>query len=349
MRNKRRFNPIPTASGGIARAAYARALEAGLDVGPLLKSAFLTTHQVKNTRFRIPVKNQIKFLNAVADALPDPFLGINLAEGIELRELGLVYYVLASSETLGDALRRVARYSRISNEGVHITCRDQKDIALKFDYIGVARSTDRHQIEFFVVILLRICRQLSGRYLLPRSVKLAHRRTELPAGIKQVFGCDVVFGSSADEVAYPRAVKSMPAINADPYLNSLLVKYCEEALPDRRVRSGAWRLRVENAIAPLLPHGLAKLGEIAQRLGVSGRTLARLLAAEGCTFRGILDALRSDLARSYLREQNVPISEAAWLLGFREVSAFNHACKRWTGATPKQLRSAGVEISADAR
>src|SRR5262249_16908514 len=69
MRKRPQFSAIPTASGGIARAAYARALEARLEVGPLLKSCDLTTHQIKNSQFRIPCNNQIKFLNAVADEL----------------------------------------------------------------------------------------------------------------------------------------------------------------------------------------------------------------------------------------------------------------------------------------
>jgi AraC-like DNA-binding protein len=160
----------------------------------------------------------------------------------------------------------------------------------------------------------------------------------LPAEIKKVFGCEVAFGSDVDEVVYPQRAASIATVNADTYLNSLLVKYCEEALSSRRVQSGAWRLKVENAIVPLLPHGQAKIGEIAKRLGVSERTLMRLLASEGCTFSGILDAMRLDLGKSYLREQNLPNSEVAWLLGFGEVGAFSHACKRWTGKTAKQLR-----------
>lgn len=347
MHNKPRFSAIPTASGGIARVAYARALEARLEVGPLLKSSNLSPHQIQDSRFRIPVKNQIKFLNVVADELPDPFLGIHLAERIDLREMELLYYVAASSETLGDALRRLARYSGIKNEGIRITCREGKHITVKFEYVGVARLSDRHQIEFFVVTLLRICRQLTGLSLSPIAINLAHRRTELPAGIKKLFGCKVVFGSSVDEVIYPGLVKSISTVSSDPYLNSLLVRYCEEALSNRRVQSGPWRLRVENAIVPLLPHGQAKIGEIAGRLGVSVRTLARLLAAERCTFNGILDALRLDLTKSYLTEANLPISEVAWLLGFGEVSSFFHACKRWTGKTPKQVRSAEATILTD--
>jgi AraC-like DNA-binding protein len=32
------------------------------------------------------------------------------------------------------------------------------------------------------------------------------------------------------------------------------------------------------------------------------------------------------------------VSEIAWLLGFKEVSAFTHAFRRWTGQTPTQAR-----------
>ena len=348
MRKKARFSSLPTASGAIARAAYARALEARLEVEPLLKSSGLTPQQIKNSQVRVPVKNQIKFLNLVAKELPDPFLGIHLAEGIELREMGLPYYVIASSETLGDALRRLARYSGITNEGVRITCHEGKDITVRFDYVGVSRLSDHHQIECFVAILLRLCRLLTGRSLSPTGIKFAHRRAELPAEIKKVFGCKVSFGSDADEVVYPRLADTIASVNADPHLNSLLVRYCEEALSNRRVHSDAWRLKVENAIVPLLPHGQAKIGEIAKTLGVSTRTLARLLASEGCTFSEILEAMRLDLAKSYLRDQNMQTSEVAWLLGFAEASAFSHACKRWTGKTPKQLQSAGVKSLTEA-
>ena len=77
--------------------------------------------------------------------------------------------------------------------------------------------------------------------------------------------------------------------------------------------------------------------EIARRLGLSHRTLARRLADEGVSFSQILDELKLDLAKRYLRE-GLSISRIAWLLGYREVSAFTHAFKRWTGQSPKQMR-----------
>jgi AraC-like DNA-binding protein len=48
-----------------------------------------------------------------------------------------------------------------------------------------------------------------------------------------------------------------------------------------------------------------------------------------------------------LTEENLPISEVTWLLGFGEVSSFFHACKRWTGKTPKQVQSAEATVLSD--
>jgi AraC-like DNA-binding protein len=346
MRNSNAFrlNAIPTATGWIARAAFERASER-LNVEPLLKQAGLSLQQINSSDARIGARNQIRFLELVAHELPDEFLGLRLAQHFDLRELGLLYYVQASSETLGDAMRRVARYCAIHNEGVNITYRHSKEISMTCEYVGVARTADRHQMEFFIATLVRLCRQLTGRHLGPSRIRLVHRRSELAPEFKTLFGCEIEFGSDIDEVAYPAPCARLPVVDADPYLNSLLIKYCDEALSMRRVKSTAWRLSVENAIAPLLPHGQARIAEIAQRLGVSPRTLERRLACEGMTFSRVLDELRFDLARRYLQEQDLPISEVAWLLGYRETSAFNHAFKRWTGKTPKQAHSESTIVS----
>ena len=141
----------------------------------------------------------------------------------------------------------------------------------------------------------------------------------------------------ADEILFPRSAGQARILGADPYLNRMLLSYCEEALA-RRTPRGSFRHEVMNALAPLLPHGKATAGEAARRLAVSQRTLARRLADEGVTFSDLLDQLRSDLAARYLADDDLPISQIAWLLGFREASGFSHAFKRWTGMTPRAAR-----------
>ena len=130
----------------------------------------LTVLQVQDPGARVAVMTQIKFLNLVANSLPNEFIGLRLAQNLGLRELGLFYYVLASSETLGEALTRVARYSAIDDEGVHITCHECKTIRMTFKYVGKAPIGDYHQIEFFIAALLRISRQLTGRHCLQAAL-----------------------------------------------------------------------------------------------------------------------------------------------------------------------------------
>ena len=334
----RRVELPPTANGGIARAACARAKAAGLDIDPFLKQANLTLRQINNADVRIAVKNQVAFLNLLAVALEDDFLGICLAEILDLRELGLLYYVLASSKTLGDALKRVARYSGIHNEGVHITYREGNNATITFEYVGIARLSDRHQIEFFVAVLLRLCRELTARTLSPVDVSLRHPRGLLPAKIRAFFACEVVFGSPVDQVVFPLSIKDISIVGDNSYLNSLLQRFCDEALAKRRIRHRDWRGKIENAITPLSPHGQANVTQVAQQLAVSRRTLARRLKSEGSTFAAVLNDVRQHLAKRYLQERRLQISEVAWLLGFREASAFSHAFRRWTGCTPKQWR-----------
>jgi AraC-like DNA-binding protein len=329
---------FPTASGALTRLAYRHALEGKLVVGALLRKARLTLLQIDNASLRLSVNSQINFLNLVAEGLGDGLFGFHLARNFDLREIGTLYYIMASSETLGDALQRVARYSRITNEAVHLRYQKNRDIVVGFEYIDVARHQDRHQIEFFMIALVRLVRHLSGHNLVPIRVNFTHHRIGFHTAFKSFFGCDVAFGGDRDEVAFPLAVALMPLASADPFLHAMLIAQCEQMHVDR-LRPAALRAGVENEIAPLLPHGNATASEIARQLGMSQRTLARHLAAEGLSFTVILDEMKFDLARRYLVEPDLPITTIAWLLGYQEVSAFTHAFKRWTGRTPKQARS----------
>jgi len=138
--NAQRLTQFPMASGGLVRLAYVCAVKEDLEVGPLLKKAGLTPQHIDNSAFRLNVKNQITFLNLVAGALGDELLGFHLAQNFDLREIGMLYYVMASSDTPGDALQRAARYSGIVNEGMHLKYRENEWLTITFEYIGVASN-----------------------------------------------------------------------------------------------------------------------------------------------------------------------------------------------------------------
>jgi AraC-like DNA-binding protein len=190
--------------------------------------------------------------------------------------------------------------------------------------------------------VLRICRVLTGQDLVPQHFSISHYRSEGTSEMARFVGTKVEFGGERDEFALNVDAREFPVIHADTYLNDLLVKYCEAALAYRRGDLGQLRTKVENAISSLLPHGRVLVEDVARSLGMSERTLARKLSDEGLNFTEILQQLRRDLAVRYLDDRKLHVSKIAWLIGFHEVSAFTHAFKRWTGKTPRQLRTAAA-------
>jgi AraC-like DNA-binding protein len=332
------FAGHPTAIGTLTRLAYAKAEAAGVNLGPILRRAHLTLSQVADPATRLRVENQISFLNLVGHEVRDEFLGFHLALAVDPREAGWLYYVVASSPTVGEAFRRGSRYCSMVNEGISLQYSDERDVVAEIEYVGVSRYLDRHQIEFAVALLVRIARNLTGLRIIPTAVRLTHPRTRLPPEIAEFFGGNITFGASVDQVVFDPSVKNLPVLTADGHLNKLLVEYCEQAIGYRVPNRGSFSSQVENALVPVLPHGKVRINEIARQLGLSQRTLARRLSSEGTTFSELLDRLRGDLAKRYLADGGISISEIAWLLGYNEVSSFTHAFRRWTGMSPRQAR-----------
>ena len=337
---------MPTSIGLAAHLAVAHLERRGIDPAPLLAQSGLSQAAVAK-RQRVKVKSGIDFLERVSRAVGDDWLGLTLAADFDLREIGMLYYVAASSERFGDALKRLDRYERVANEALDLRIVKGTDCRIALSYKGVTRHVDRHLMEAFAVTLLRLCRQLVGREIVPLAASFVHHRSD-GRKIQRILGCEVSFDAYEDAISFDASVMDLPLVGYDPYLNDLMVKNCEDAIADRAPSISPFRTEIENIIAPLLPHAEARAKTVAHRLGLSERTFARRLEAEGLSFGEILDQLRRDLAVRYLQE-NLQASQIAWLIGFQQPSAFSHACRRWTGKTPSEFRRAHVPSRQGAR
>lgn len=335
----KQISSLRSCGGLLSRLAYARARQEGIDVEPLLRKAGLTVEAIENKDAPLGVRNQIKFVELVANAVHDNLLGFHLAYTCDPREIGLLYYVAASAETLLDALLRVARYSFVVNDGIVVTVKRDDRLRVCFQYSGVARHTDTHQIESWMAALIRVCRKVTDRDLKPVHVRIMHARTQDSRGIEKLLDSEIEIGTGADEVTFPAGSGDYPIVTADPYLNRLCVRCAEAALVRLQKKTSPLKIRVENAIATLLPHRQTRIDVVAAKLGMSAKTLARRLATEGSSFADILSTVRSALAHRYLADYGLQISEIAWLLGYSEIGAFTRAFQRWTGTNPRAARA----------
>src|SRR5689334_3297777 len=119
----------------MTRQACALVSAAGLELAPLLAQAGLTTAQIEDPNSRFPAQSQIKLLQLAANALRDDLLGFHLGRDSDLRQVGLLYYVLASSNVLGESLQRAERYSALNNEGIALRVGGKHATKLAFDYV----------------------------------------------------------------------------------------------------------------------------------------------------------------------------------------------------------------------
>ena len=143
------------------------------------------------------------------------------------------------------------------------------------------------------------------------------------------------------------ALLDAPCVAADPGLRAVLESHALERLrhlPENP--SVADRARA--LLAEELSRGAPTAALLAALLRMSLRTLDRALAAEGTSFRRLLEQLRREASARALAESRHSVSEVAFLLGFNDLSAFYRAFKRWTGQTPVQFRRARSALARSA-
>lgn len=151
-----------------------------------------------------------------------------------------------------------------------------------------------------------------------------------------------IFGQVPDEgdatLTYTRADARVPFVSDNPELwqateadlqSQAMIQSKGLPLSDR-VR--ATMLEAFSITEPNIAH-------ICGRLRLSRSTLLRRLSDEGITFQSLLDETRKDLAIRYLLKSDLNNQQIAHLVGYRDPNAFQRAFRKWTGMTPRALRS----------
>ena len=323
-----------------ARLVAKKLEQQGLAAIELLQRADVKPYVLNQKAARIPFYQHSALLDLAAKATENGCFGLDLAaKEIDPRDNGLLAYTAFSSNTFGEALKVVERYSHVLNEAIDVYVEfSPREATIDFQLSDARLATPRQAMEFAAANLVRTVRFLTNSRLHPVEVTFRHSRTLEIAKFERFFGCPVRFGTRHNSLTFSRSQLTLPLATVDKRLHELLSGYCEEILASREDSSPDLRHRVERIITKLLCKGEAETEAVAHELGMSIRTLGRRLADLGVSFAQILDELRHDLALKYLRDPNLSLSQIAFLLGYSELSAFSHAFRRWTKTTPGEWR-----------
>jgi len=96
--------------------------------------------------------------------------------------------------------------------------------------------------------------------------------------------------------------------------------------------------QLRREIARVLVKGEGGIEHLAKATGTSVRTLQRRLKDAGVNYSDLQNDVRKTLALNLLENETLALAEIAFSLGYSEVSAFNHAFRRWVGQSPGDYR-----------
>jgi AraC-like DNA-binding protein len=310
----------------------------GINAEPLLAAAELSRAQLMQAPGGVSVVSQHRFLELAASEIDDSLLGLRVAGEMDLRDIGLLFYLSASSATVAEALEHLAQYAATMNEEIRLEIRRRKhESILTFRHVLESEDPRRQHSEMITLAFNRVLRTLTNRDFAPSRITFAHARD---SGLKElhcILRCVVEFAQPTDSWVLPQRVMTLPIISEDSRLLEILKAQGNHLLSQRRSAAGL-RSLVEERLGSLLPSGRVQATSVAEQLGMSVRSLTRNLAEEGTSFGEVLDHLRHRLALRYLRDKHASLQQIAWLLGYSEIAAFNHAFRRWTGTSPGRVR-----------
>src|SRR5271170_2179465 len=311
----------------------------GIDAEPLLAKAGLARGQLSQEGAGVSVASQYRFLELAATETNDSLLGLHLAAEMDLQGAGILFYLAASSATVSEALENLARYAGTTNEAVLCEISRHKDETVLTVRPVRAHDEPRRQFsEFIALAAIRVLRMLTNRDFAASRMTFAHARNSELSDVHRILRCPVEFAHATDSWVFPQSVMELPIVSEDSHLLQILTAHADGLLAERRSAAGLQSI-VENQLLNLLPSGRVQAAAVAQQLGVSARSLTRHLAEEGATFSEILDRMRNRLALRYLADERISLQQIAWLLGYSERAAFNHAFKRWFGTSPGRARN----------
>jgi AraC-like DNA-binding protein len=189
-------------------------------------------------------------------------------------------------------------------------------------------------------MLLR-ARALTAIDFSPREVWFEHSAPADTREHRRIFRAPLRFEQTCHALVLDRGLLDHPLVTADSRLCALLDRQAQDLLA-RLPRESSVSDRTRRLLREVLRGGDAGVAAIARRLGMSPRSLQRRLAAEGSSYRGLLDEVRREIAVRHLGERDLAISEVASALGFSDATGFYRAFRRWTGASPAGYRARGA-------
>lgn len=319
-------------------AIAAEATRRGASRAQLLADARLAEDSLADPEAHVPL---VAVFDAWASAMRQTRecgLPVAVARSFAIEHYPTLGFAVMTAPNGREALGRVVRFGAIISKSGRWSIEERADdVRLRFRRDGERTLGHRVANESAVAEFAHATRQTFGSDVRAIAVSFRHAAPKDDRAHRSHFGAPIRWDADDDAIVMPRALLDAVPRLANPALAAHFER--EATLRLREAEDDApLAARARAAIAAALPSGDPACAAIAKQLGTSERTLRRTLAADGASFRAIVDDVRRDRARLLLSDRRASLGEIALALGFSELSAFSRAYKRWEGRAPRDAR-----------
>ena len=268
---------------------------------------------------------------------PKTGLGLEIAEHVQPKHLGIIAYLALSCENLGEALARYHDFHRLIYDGSPLVVEFNPPYA-SIRWEAPEPNPTQLTDEIAIALMVQFHKLfLSGEDLNLHEVHFVNTAPKNIMVYEQYFRCKVRFDQPKTQLLLPVTEAFKPLRTGDHTLQQLLLQQAQ-ALLDKLPNSTQLDQRLQHAISTGLQKNQYQIDFIAEKLGLSVRQLQRHLQQQNTTFQERVQQVRFMLATEYLKDPHLSLQEIALLLCYSEQSAFQRAFKIWTGLTPQQWR-----------
>ncbi|MDF2446069.1 MAG: hypothetical protein K0S46_1305 [Moraxellaceae bacterium] len=313
-----------------------------IDFDELLEHAGIPASRVDDLDGAISLDDVLKLIESALALTGDPALGLHLGQEIGIEILDLVGTLVASAPDFRTALQLVTEYSPLVSTLSRIELHEGPEHSRLVIHLNddVRRLDSPFFEEFCGAAFFCLSRRLVDGSFTIRALSCRRPAPAWSAEYPQVFGDDVEIHCNADEdsVTFDSYLLDLPLKRHSPGLYQQL-----RLQAARRLASMAPQENVSGSVRRLIDDNMGErlldLPSIAERMGLTPRTLQRHLKAEGTSFQALYDERRRERARSYLLEQpDGDIETLAAILGYSEPANFYRAFRSWFGVTPREFQ-----------
>ena len=248
----------------------------GIDAEPALFVAGISRHQLSSQdNIGLSVASQYRFLELAAAEANDQLLGLHVAAEMDMRAIGILFYLTGSAPTVAEALVNLARYSRTTNEALVVEISRQKDeVILAIRHLQEFDELHRQFFELLALWFIRTLHKETNRDFTLLRVTFTHARNADLREVHRLLRCPIEFAQAVDSWVLPQRVMDLPIVSGDSRLLKILTAHADDLLAERHSVTGL-ESRVANQLASLLPSGESRAAVVARQLGMSPRSSGR--------------------------------------------------------------------------